>query len=203
MEPLTPNHLLKGQTSSLLPEQNENFLDPSWDALNHTELNLKYSHRKLIKDRFLSRWTEEYLVSLRDRHRHLYGKDFETLIKVGDIVLIHNTTPRLNWSLGKVLELYPGDDGIVRVVRLKTATGETNRDISLLYPLECSLKDDCPVESEQNVEVESPPDFFTFEPEQDTLDFDNSDSVPKTRPTRKTALKAQEFLRHKIECGDI
>ena len=204
LEPLTPNHLLKGQTSTLLPEHEENVVDPNWEALNHTELNLKYTNRKLMKDRFFSRWSEDYLVSLRDRHKNLYNKDWNSVIQVGDIVLIHNTTPRLNWSLGRVLETCPGDDGVVRVVRLKTASGETTRDISLLFPLECSLQEKPLIETEPlGAEGFSPPVLATSEPEFDTLIVDDSDLVPLARPTRKTALKAREFLKQKIECGDL
>lgn len=45
---------------------------------------------------------------------------------------------RLEWPLGMVIAAYPGADGRVRVVRLKTATGEIVRPVQRLYPLEIS-----------------------------------------------------------------
>lgn len=46
--------------------------------------------------------------------------------------------PRLSWPLGKVIELFPGRDGLCRSVKLKTAKGIVNRSIQCLYDLEVS-----------------------------------------------------------------
>ncbi|GFT83045.1 DUF5641 domain-containing protein [Nephila pilipes] len=43
---------------------------------------------------------------------------------------------RLHWLLGRVLELFPGKDGIIRLVKLRTEKGNVLRPIQRLYPLE-------------------------------------------------------------------
>ncbi|GFV07101.1 DUF5641 domain-containing protein [Trichonephila clavipes] len=52
----------------------------------------------------------------------------------------HNSK-RLNWSLGHVIELYPGKDGIERVAKLRVANGFVIRPLQKLYPLEMSVSD--------------------------------------------------------------
>ncbi|GFQ96585.1 DUF5641 domain-containing protein [Trichonephila clavata] len=55
----------------------------------------------------------------------------------GGIVLIgSDNTKRLNWPLGRVIELFKGKDNIERVVRLRVANGEIIRPIQRIYPLE-------------------------------------------------------------------
>ncbi|GFT86078.1 DUF5641 domain-containing protein [Trichonephila clavipes] len=55
----------------------------------------------------------------------------------GDIVLIGtDDKKRLHWLLGRVLELFPGKDGIIRLVKLRTERGDMLRPIQRLYPLE-------------------------------------------------------------------
>ena len=52
----------------------------------------------------------------------------ETQVKKDDVVLIvENNVPRGKWNLGRVREVFPGTDGIVRNVRVKTANGELKR----------------------------------------------------------------------------
>jgi hypothetical protein len=58
-------------------------------------------------------------------------------VKVGEVVIVgrDNTNRRL-WPLARVLELIPETDGVVRLARLKMATGEFLRPVQRLYPLE-------------------------------------------------------------------
>ena len=61
---------------------------------------------------------------------------------VGEIVLVgSDNANNLTWPLARVLELIPRTDGVVRVVRLKTASGEYLRPVQKLYPLEVSEDD--------------------------------------------------------------
>ena len=98
LKPLTPNLLLKGEDSLLVPEPLREEVDDdiTWTPGNHAEINLKYKHRREIKENFIKRWEDEYLSSLRERHKNLNdAENWENCIKVGDIVLIHAVTPRL------------------------------------------------------------------------------------------------------------
>ena len=74
------------------------------------------------------------MVSLRERDKNLIGSN--SRIKVGEVVLIHDDVPRVQWKLGLVNELFFGRDGIVRSVLLKTSNGEISRPVIKCYPLE-------------------------------------------------------------------
>ncbi|GFW98015.1 hypothetical protein TNCV_1806661 [Trichonephila clavipes] len=45
-----------------------------------------------------------------------------------------NTKP-LDWPMGRILEVFPGSDGLVRVVNVKTSTGILKRAITKVVPL--------------------------------------------------------------------
>ena len=51
-----------------------------------------------------------------------------------NVKIRHNKTTkyyfRKNWNVGRIVEVYPGQDGKVRNVRVKTRTGEYQRPIT-------------------------------------------------------------------------
>ena len=100
--------------------------------------------RDEIFNSFSEIWYKDYLLSLRESGRNLYQEEWENLIKIGDIVLIEapNKT-RPFWPIGKVIELFAGDDGCIRSVKLLRGDGtEGTHSISLLYPLELNAYTD-------------------------------------------------------------
>ncbi|CAL1267985.1 unnamed protein product [Larinioides sclopetarius] len=57
------------------------------------------------------------------------------IVKVGDIVLISNDKAnRLHRPLTKVAEIFPGKDGVTRLIRLKISQGYLFRPIPRLHP---------------------------------------------------------------------
>jgi len=85
-------------------------------------------------------WIEEYLLSLRESSRDLYQDDWVNRIAQGDIVLISSPKSRPLWKMGRVVELLPGSDGIVRTVKIvRPDRSEGVYPINLLYPLELSI----------------------------------------------------------------
>eukprot|EP00795_Rhopilema_esculentum_P017422 gene17422-9025_t len=85
---------------------------------------------------FWKRWMKEWLPSLSPRRK--WNKEQGDL-KVNDVVLIISPdTPRGNWPLGRVVKVFPGSDGHVRVVQVKVGAKEIKRPISRLCPLEFS-----------------------------------------------------------------
>ena len=48
----------------------------------------------------------------------------------------YNSLLKNNWPLAIVCKTYPGKDGIIRAVQLKTANGTIERPVQHLYPLE-------------------------------------------------------------------
>ncbi|KAJ8033828.1 hypothetical protein HOLleu_24190 [Holothuria leucospilota] len=61
-------------------------------------------------------------------------------VRVGDVVLIADPKMvRGQWKVGRVTEVYPGDDNRVRNVQVKTANGLLRRTVNkivVIYPVE-------------------------------------------------------------------
>jgi len=51
------------------------------------------------------------------------------------VLLKEDHVPPLQWILGRVTALFPGQDGIVRVVSVKTKNGEFKRAVKKLCPI--------------------------------------------------------------------
>ena len=80
---------------------------------------------------------KEYLLELQRQQK--WVKD-EPNLTVGDLVLLlDENSPRGSWPLGLVKDISVGRDGLVRSVRVKTATTEFVRPITKLVVLEGAL----------------------------------------------------------------
>lgn len=67
----------------------------------------------------------EYLQELQRRNKWTDGKDN---IELNTLVLLKKDhVPPLQWTLGRVTALFPGQDGVVRVVSVRTQSGEIKR----------------------------------------------------------------------------
>ena len=120
IEPLTPGHFLVGKPLEALP-------DPSASYCRVSLLRRWHLCQSLIRH-FWKRWSTEYLHSLRRYNKwHRTSKN----LKIGDVVVLQedNLLP-LKWPLGKIVEVHPGKDGLVRVVQVKTSSGVYRRPIS-------------------------------------------------------------------------
>ena len=136
-EPLTPANLLHGRRIMSLPYEvieEQELSDPTFG--NHTDVTRRAQLQAFLLEQFKSRWRHEYLTSLREYHR-VSGNNTQK-IKPGDIVLVHDDTPRITWKLAVIEELIMGKDGLVRAANIRTAHGRTNRPIARLIPLEVS-----------------------------------------------------------------
>ena len=71
------------------------------------------------------------MTSFREYHRWSGGSD-KQVIKVGDIIIVHDDTPRAEWKLAIVERLIIGSDNITRAAEIRTAGGRTNRPIARL-----------------------------------------------------------------------
>ena len=83
---------------------------------------------------YWERWQRELLPLLHNRQKWLFEK---RNLKIDDVViLVDEKTSRGQWYLGRITQIHPGEDGIVRVVRVKTVKGELVRPAHKLCPLE-------------------------------------------------------------------
>ena len=139
-EPLTPAHLLYSRRIVSLPHpvvEDDEESDPDYYSSN--QMRTKVDRQGMLLQHFQSRWKKEYLTTLRELHRTT-GTN-EQIVNIGDVVQIHDDTPRSQWKLGVIEELTRGNDGYIRSVTVRTAGGRTNRPIARLYPLEVSASD--------------------------------------------------------------
>ena len=83
---------------------------------------------------FWTHWRLEYLTTLREFHKTT-GNNIQQ-VKVGDVVLVHDDTPRVNWKYAVVESVIRGNDGLIRAANICTGNGKTTQSITKLYPLE-------------------------------------------------------------------
>lgn len=117
---LTPSHFLIGEELSFLPDK------PSSDELPP---RTRWQMVQSIRNSFWKRWSGEYLHSLQQRTK---WKKPELNLKIGDLVILKENLPPATWPLGRVMELHPGKDGLVRVATIKTSKGLFKRTVSKL-----------------------------------------------------------------------
>lgn len=85
--------------------------------------------QRLLQD-FWKRWRTEYLYQLQGRTKRWKPP---VKVEVGKLVVVRDENqPPMKWKMGRIQQVHPGDDGVVRVVTLKTATGTLKRPVEKL-----------------------------------------------------------------------
>lgn len=130
-EALTPNHFLIGRScgAAILGNFNDKELigRPNWKTAQR------------LADHFWTRWLREYLPTLMPRR--LSGED--VTYHKGDIVIIADSSlPRNTWPRGVVEEVFPGPDGRIRIMNVRTKGGLMRRPASRLIKVSTSLPED-------------------------------------------------------------
>lgn len=119
--PLTPNSALfaQGRDRTLVPRE-----VPQRDAFS-TRVTRRVDH---LVNKFLSRWTREYLPEINRRSKWF---DVKEPVKIDDIVILTEPNePRNAWNRGKVIKVYPGEDGVVRAADVRLADGSIKKNRS-------------------------------------------------------------------------
>ena len=84
-----------------------------------------------IVDTFWRRWTRDVFSSLFPRKKWSTEK---RTVRVDDIVIMEDFNSVCgNWTIGRIINVYPGKDGIVRNVKMKTPTSGYQRPITRLW----------------------------------------------------------------------
>lgn len=123
LDALTPAHFLIHRPLTIVPEINEytGSIGARWTLVKKMVLH------------FWRRWHNDYLTSLQVRTK---WKQHSANLEVNDVVLIReDNLPPTSWSMGRVIKVNPGDDGIVRVATIKTAKNELQRPVRKLVKL--------------------------------------------------------------------
>ena len=125
---LCPNDVLLGRASSEVPQ------GPFKETKNPRH---RVEFVQKIVDSFWRRWSRDVFPSLVPRKKWSVERQN---VRVDDVVMVaDNNAVRGKWNMGRIIEVYPGQDGKVRNVKLKTSTGEYSRPITkiaVIYPAE-------------------------------------------------------------------
>ncbi|XP_013392383.1 uncharacterized protein LOC106160350 [Lingula anatina] len=131
LEPLTPNHLLLLRSVNNLP--------PGVFRKEDLYVRRRWRQVQYMADQFWKRWISEYLPLLQTRQKWIKP---ERNIHVDDVVLlVDDVLPRGNWPLARVVNIFPGDDGLVRKVRVRTQNSMLVRPVTKCVFLEGQNED--------------------------------------------------------------
>ncbi|XP_055588802.1 uncharacterized protein LOC129741122 [Uranotaenia lowii] len=119
LEALTPGHFLVGSSLRAPPE-------PDYDEIPVNRLNF-WQQIQQQRKQFWIRWKREYLCQLQARVKRWRPS---TPIAVDELVIIcdDNKQP-IHWRMGRIVKVHPGEDGVIRVVTIRTANGLLTRPI--------------------------------------------------------------------------
>ena len=126
LQTLTAGHFLLYKSPSSYPS------DPRVPARPH--LLKKWQQCQAMVLHFWTRWSKEYLNSLQARTK---WQTKQPSLQPGDTVIIrpHQHFFACHWPLGRITEVFPGKDNLVRVAVIQTATGKySTRGQSLDWP---------------------------------------------------------------------
>ena len=130
LAPLTPGHFLIGASLMSYP-------DKSFENVPSNRLS-RWEHVEQMRQHFWKRWQNEYLHQLQQRSK--WSTTNESL-KVGQVVLMkEDNAPPLSWPMGRIIEIHPGQDNIVRTVTVQTPKGEYKRAITKICLLPVDLE---------------------------------------------------------------
>lgn len=122
---ITPGHFLINRPMTAIPE-------PTYEGLKENRLS-KWQHLQKMREHFWKSWSHDYLVNLQPRGKNRVRLDN---VAPGTVVLVEDTNlPPQQWKLGKVVQTYPGDDGMVRVVDVKVGNTIFRRPITKISVL--------------------------------------------------------------------
>ncbi len=125
---ICPNNILLGRAS---PEVPQGPFRETRDPRRRVEF-----FQRIVND-FWKHWQRDVFPALVPCKK--WNADRRN-VRVSDVVVIESPNAlRGNWTIGKVLDVFPGKDGKVRNVRVKTSAGEYERLVSriaVIYPEE-------------------------------------------------------------------
>ncbi|XP_067650866.1 uncharacterized protein [Haliotis asinina] len=118
LQPITPNNFVLGRASTEIPQ------GPFQEMTN---LQKRFKFVQCLVQQVWKRFLREYVPTLMKRVKwQTKGRQ----LQVGDMVLLVDiNSPRGKWDLARILEVFPGKDGIVRNVKVKTSSGVYQRSV--------------------------------------------------------------------------
>lgn len=115
---LTPFHFLTGDTATSIAEP----------SVEHLKLNTlsRWQYIQQLRAHFWKRWRKEYLHELQARTK--WNRMGNCNLTPGLLVIVkEDNIPPGQWLLGRVVEVFYGNDGVVRTASVKTVRGVIQR----------------------------------------------------------------------------
>ena len=123
---LIPGHFLVGRNITSPPE-------PVCLDADVITVGSRWKVLLSMRDQFWKRWIQDTLRTMQQRSKWLHP---QKSLEVGDLVVIQeDNIPPGMWLMGRIIKEHPGQDGLVRVVTVKTADSYFRRAIGRLIPL--------------------------------------------------------------------
>ena len=130
---LTPSMLVNGSRLDAIPQP----CLQTMDACAHPAK--RFRAFKQLLSQFWKRWASEYVASLQPRGK---WRQERANFSIDDVVLItDDNIPPLQWSIGRVMQLKLGHDGLARMALVRTSRGEFTRPVSKLRRLPINNND--------------------------------------------------------------
>ena len=108
------------------------------------DLVARYKVRSQLVDHFWDIWSSDYIINLPA----CQGDTERGHLSVGSVVLVREGCySRMQWPIGVITRVYPGRDGIIRAVEVRTTKGTYVRSIQLLHDLEITESTECDKET--------------------------------------------------------
>ncbi|XP_027849396.2 uncharacterized protein LOC114128975 [Aphis gossypii] len=115
LQPLTAGHFLTLEPIVTMPTPD------TIKTLPKLGLHQRWKLVQQLQQHFWERWQQEYLHTIQTKSK---WNKIETNLALGDLVIIKEPTPPLTWKTARVVEVFPGEDKIVRVANVRTAEGK-------------------------------------------------------------------------------
>ena len=95
---------------------------------------------QFLADHYWKRWIREYVPTLQRRPKWVKSR---RNARIGDLVLLaEDKIVRNRWPMGRVVEVFTGEDGGIRSARVKTAGGVFHRPVTKICLLEDANDDE-------------------------------------------------------------
>jgi hypothetical protein len=124
---LCPNDMLMGRASPQVPQG-------PFEETRNPRRRVEFVQK--IVESFWKRWTRDVFPLLIPRRK--WNVDRRN-VRVDDVVIVADgNAVRGKWTVGRVVEVYPGKDEKVRNVKVKTATGEYSRPVTKIAVIQAA-----------------------------------------------------------------
>ena len=124
LEALTPNHFILGRANICIL-----FISIAEVYSNHRKM---FRCCQAYADMIWLRWVREYLP--QNNVRCQWNKS-QTNVEVGDLLwLIEDNVKRSQYRMPRIMEIYPGKDGVVTSALIKSLGGTLKRQVVKLAP---------------------------------------------------------------------